>query len=71
MTVTTPSEPLLLPSEAAREVGVNAKTLTRWAKDRKIRSTKTLGGHRRYRLSELQADIAAERARRDEAEGRA
>lgn len=39
---------LLTPSEAAEALGVDTKTLARWAKDGRIPHTWTLGGHRRY-----------------------
>jgi excisionase family DNA binding protein len=34
---------------------VDPKTVTRWAKAGKLSSIRTLGGHRRYRASEVQA----------------
>lgn len=40
-------------AEVAREFGVNPKTVTRWAKAGKIAAIRTLGGHRRYRSSEV------------------
>ncbi len=47
------SETLLTPSEVAALFRVDPKTVTRWAKAGKISSIKTLGGHRRYRESEV------------------
>jgi len=47
------SEALLTPSEVASLFRVDPKTVTRWAKAGKISSIKTLGGHRRYRESEV------------------
>lgn len=44
---------LLQPWEAAQILGVDPKTLARWAQLGKIGSTRTLGGHRRYRESEI------------------
>jgi len=32
-------------------MGVNAKTVTRWATVRRIDAVRTPGGHRRYRLA--------------------
>jgi putative resolvase len=39
---------LLSPFETARMLGVDVKTIRRWAKAEKIRSLKTPGGHNRY-----------------------
>jgi excisionase family DNA binding protein len=47
------SEPLLTPSEVATLFRVDPKTVTRWAKAGKLTSIRTLGGHRRYRESEV------------------
>jgi excisionase family DNA binding protein len=49
----TDSEPLLTPSEVATLFRVDPKTVTRWAKAGKLSSIRTLGGHRRYRESEV------------------
>jgi len=46
-------EKLLTPSEVASLFRVDPKTVTRWAKAGKLTSIKTLGGHRRYRESEV------------------
>lgn len=48
-------EVLLTPAEVARIFRVDPKTVTRWAKAGKITAIRTLGGHRRYRKSEIQA----------------
>jgi excisionase family DNA binding protein len=53
-TPTTPSE-LLTPSEVATLFRVDPKTVTRWAKTGKLTSLRTLGGHRRYRRTEVYA----------------
>lgn len=47
------SEALLTPSEVATLFRVDPKTVTRWAKSGKLSSIRTLGGHRRYRESEV------------------
>jgi len=47
------SEALLTPSEVAGLFRVDPKTVTRWAKAGKLSSIRTLGGHRRYRESEV------------------
>ncbi len=51
------SEALLTPSEVAAMFRVDPKTVTRWAKAGKISAIRTLGGHRRYRESEIRALI--------------
>jgi excisionase family DNA binding protein len=48
-------EVLLTPAEVAKLFRVDPKTVTRWAKAGKITAIRTLGGHRRYRQSEVQA----------------
>lgn len=48
-------EALLTPSEVAAMFRVDPKTVTRWAKAGKLSSIRTLGGHRRYRASEVSA----------------
>ena len=48
------AEVLLTPREVADLFGVDPKTVTRWAKAGKITAIRTLGGHRRYRQSEIQ-----------------
>lgn len=54
MTVRThESEPLLTPAEVATMFRVDPKTVTRWAKSGKLTSIRTLGGHRRYRETEV------------------
>lgn len=47
------SETLLTPAEVAALFRVDPKTVTRWAKAGKVSSIRTLGGHRRYRESEV------------------
>jgi len=49
------SEALLTPAEVAAMYRVDPKTVTRWAKAGKLSSIRTLGGHRRYRATEVQA----------------
>jgi excisionase family DNA binding protein len=46
-------ERLLTPAEVAALFRVDPKTVTRWAKAGKLSSIRTLGGHRRYRESEV------------------
>jgi excisionase family DNA binding protein len=63
------TEALLTPSEVAAMFRVDPKTVTRWAKAGKISAIRTLGGHRRYRESEIRAlingDIPVQRESRD------
>jgi excisionase family DNA binding protein len=49
------ADQLLTPSEVAKLFRVDPKTVTRWAKTGKLSALRTLGGHRRYRASEVQA----------------
>jgi len=44
---------LLTPAEVAALFRVNPKTVTRWARAGKITAMRTLGGHRRFRASEI------------------
>lgn len=52
------AERLLTPAEVAAMFRVDPKTVTRWAKDGKLSSVKTLGGHRRYREAEVRAALS-------------
>lgn len=52
------AEPLLKPAEVATMFRVDPKTVTRWAAAGKLTSIRTLGGHRRYRESEVRALLA-------------
>jgi len=54
MTTEPSGERLLTPSEVAKMFRVDPKTVTRWAKAGKLSSIRTLGGHRRYRASEVE-----------------
>jgi len=51
-------EKLLTPAECAALWRVDPKTITRWAKAGKLNSVRTLGGHRRYKESEVRALLA-------------
>jgi excisionase family DNA binding protein len=46
---------LLTPGEVAALFRVDPKTVTRWAKAGKLNAIRTLGGHRRFRESEVRA----------------
>jgi excisionase family DNA binding protein len=45
----------LLPSEVAEVLQVSPKTVTRWAKEGKLPSRRTLGGHRRYARADIES----------------
>ena len=45
---------LLTPAEVAQMFRVNPKTVTRWARAGKLNAIRTLGGHRRFRASEIE-----------------
>src|SRR5215211_5064491 len=47
--------PYLLPSEVAEVLQVSPKTVTRWAKEGKLASRRTLGGHRRYARADIES----------------
>ena len=57
------TERLLTPAEIASIFRVDPKTVTRWAKAGKLSSIRTLGGHRRYRESEIRALIDGSNSR--------
>lgn len=57
-THTADNENLLTPAEVAALFRVDPKTVTRWAKAGKLSSIRTLGGHRRYRESEVRDFLA-------------
>jgi len=48
-------EELLTPNEVAELFGVTPRTLVRWEQARKLRAIRTLGGHRRYLRSQVEA----------------
>jgi excisionase family DNA binding protein len=47
------ADSLLTPAEVAALFRVNPKTVTRWARAGKITAIRTLGGHRRFRETEI------------------
>jgi excisionase family DNA binding protein len=57
--VSSDQEVLLTPAEVASLFRVDPKTVTRWAKSGKLTSIRTLGGHRRYKESEVKALLTA------------
>ena len=54
---------LLTPGEFAKHLRVDSKTVTRWAAAGKLRSIRTLGGHRRLFQSDLEAIMNDEEPR--------
>jgi excisionase family DNA binding protein len=46
---------LTTPGEVAALFRVDPKTVTRWARQGKLRSLRTLGGHRRYAAADVHA----------------
>ena len=53
-----PPNSLLTPAEVAAAFRVDPKTVTRWAKAGKLRSIRTLGGHRRYLEAEVRTMLS-------------
>lgn len=61
MTSTPGTDKLLTPQEVAVMFRVDPKTVTRWARAGKITAIRTLGGHRRFRETEVRALLRGER----------
>lgn len=59
MADTPVNDALLTPAEVAALFRVNPKTVTRWARAGKITAIRTLGGHRRFRASEIRRCLEA------------
>ncbi|QVQ51233.1 helix-turn-helix domain-containing protein [Spiractinospora alimapuensis] len=57
--MTTEPENLMTPAEVAARFRVDPKTVTRWANQGRLTSIRTLGGHRRYRETEINALLTA------------
>ena len=53
----------LTPKEVAEIFRVDPKTVARWARDGKLEFTTTLGGHRRYFRSQVEALAGITRAK--------
>ncbi len=49
----TPAEVAAMFGEVAAMFGVDPRTVTRWAKTGRLASVRTLGGHRRYSVTEV------------------
>jgi excisionase family DNA binding protein len=54
-----PGDDYIAPAEAARLLKVSARTITRWAREGRLPSITTLGGHRRFPRAIIEA-LAAE-----------
>jgi excisionase family DNA binding protein len=51
---------LVSTSTAARELGVNQSTLSRWVRDGRVRpAQRTIGGHMRWDMADLRAQLEA------------
>lgn len=60
----TDDDPLLTTTEAARRIGVARRTLANWVQQGKLTPTETtLGGHGRWRESDLRRQMAEWRLR--------
>ncbi|MDN5915131.1 MAG: helix-turn-helix domain-containing protein [Pseudonocardia sp.] len=56
----TSAKRLLSTTAAARELGVNQTTLSRWARSGVVQpAQRTIGGHMRWDLDQLRADLQA------------
>lgn len=51
-------DPLLTAAEVAALFRVTPKTVRRWARAGKLAAVRTLGGHRRYRASDVRRAMA-------------
>lgn len=56
------SHPPLTPAEVARIFRVDPKTVSRWAKQGRLASFKTPGGHRRFRESDVRCYLTERQA---------
>jgi excisionase family DNA binding protein len=61
------NRPLLTPAEVAAMFRVSPKTVTLWANEGKLRSVRTLGGHRRYFEADARA-LLTDTAKADKAD---
>jgi excisionase family DNA binding protein len=60
-------EPLLTAGQVAVFFGVDARTITKWARTGKFPALKTLGGHRRFDPADVRRLLAAARSGGDSA----
>jgi len=54
-----PPDRVLTAGEAAARLSVSVSTLAKWCRAGKIPAVRTLGGHRRFRESEIDAIVAS------------
>jgi excisionase family DNA binding protein len=54
MVMLQPGEKFLRTSDVARMLHVSPKTVSRWAKEGRLPHLSTLGGHRRFPVSEIE-----------------
>lgn len=47
------NDKILTPAEVAERFSVNPKTVSRWARSGKLKHFKTVGGHRRFKESDV------------------
>lgn len=52
------NDQLMTPREASQHLGVTVTTLAQWARAGRLPAAYTPGGHRRYRLADVQALLA-------------
>lgn len=55
------NSPLLTPREVAILFRVNSKTVSRWATQGKLKTVRTLGGHRRFNRAEVEGLLAEQK----------
>ena len=55
-------EQLINIKQAAQMLGVHKQTLREWDRSGKLRAVRTKGGHRRYRLSDIQKEMGGKNA---------
>jgi excisionase family DNA binding protein len=53
------TDELMTRAEVARLFRVDPKTVTKWAKAGKLRTIRTLGGHRRYYTSDIRTILTS------------
>ena len=54
------SDELLTPGQVAALFAVDPKTVTRWSQEGRLACIRTLGGHRRFRATEVYALLRGE-----------
>jgi excisionase family DNA binding protein len=59
--ITHDYDPLMKPGEVGELFGVEAKTVTMWARAGRLQSQRTPGGHVRFRWSVINALLADQR----------